>query len=352
MCQRLKTHQIAPQLDLVSLGPLFGSFLDLLNDDVILYLCNNALDASTLAKCTMANHRLRQVCGADFVWKKKLIDDYGADWQNALSFMERKSISTGRGLDLQFAYGLFHSPHITVRRTSSSTRPHRKASRTVAISVLGSAGSGKSTLIGSLSEKSTTALTRSSPARAPRSEFFAEVLSTTFLEAIDSQDLIQCLLVEGSTAKSLETQAAVIVFDLNDRQSFCNVQAEWKHLMALFEETKQPRCILVGTKADAGPSRRKVTAAEARELASSLKCRYVETTVADKRTFDAALCQLVSTVVERQPLLLAMDKVVSHKQLPSMANNAPSGDEKQKPKKNGKFGSKLASLLRKSITGI
>jgi GTPase SAR1 family protein len=263
--------------------------------------------------------------------------------------MERKLISTGRGLDFQFAYGLIHSPRLTVRRSSEPNKHSHVASRAIAISILGSAGCGKSTLIAALSEKSTR-LNRSSPSKST-SPNRSDVVSTTVLESVDGDDTIQCLLVEGKAAKYSDTQAAVIAFDLNDRQSFCNAQVEWRNLMALFDEEKQPRCILVGTKADAS-SRRKVTASEARELASSLKCHYVETSELDKQSFDQALCQLVSTVVERRPLLLAMDQVVSHTQLPSMTNKMNQVDAKQKEKKKSNFGLKMASLLRKSITGI
>jgi hypothetical protein len=74
--------QDAPKTWLCLLGSSSGSFLDMLNDDVILCIAENGLDAATLAKCTMANARLRQVCSADCVWKKKLVNDYGADWQS------------------------------------------------------------------------------------------------------------------------------------------------------------------------------------------------------------------------------------------------------------------------------
>lgn len=250
-------------------------------------------------------------------------------------------IATGNGIDYQFAFKLMQTPTVTVRRFNLPA-PSKSISRTLSLAIFGTEGAGKSTMIDSLCQRGYT-LSRSTPAPGRKGLFSLPQVAT--LQSIRSNELVSIHIQESPEISISEKfDLAIIAFDISDRQSFCEAKTKWEHLVECFFDVETaPKCLLVGTKADK-TSQRKVSFQDATELASTLHSRYVETNFGAPESYDRALCQLVSSGVEREPVILALDQIPSRAELPPMVSNLK--------KKKSVFGGKVAKFLRKSLTGL
>jgi len=89
----------------------------------------------------------------------------------------------------------------------------------------------------------------------------------------------------------------MIVFDITNRETFDNVSV-WMQDVKKFAATSAPM-LLVGNKADCG-DRREVAAADAKALAESLGCEYVETSAKANDAVDTAFEHLVDKCIEQR----------------------------------------------------
>lgn len=97
----------------------------------------------------------------------------------------------------------------------------------------------------------------------------------------------------------------MLVFDITNRESFDNV-AVWMQDVKKFASTTAPM-LLVGNKADCA-DRREVPTADAKALAESLGCDYVETSAKNNDAVDQAFEHLVDKCLKQRETILK-DKV-------------------------------------------